>query len=505
MRILCIIRTSTLQQELDSQHSEMELFCRSLGYSDIVWLEAKGASARSLNKVYLELLEEVKVTILRDSTINAVGLWHLNRLGRKEKYLVDMKVWFIEHNINVYIKNPNITLFSDGKVNQMASMFWNMLSVSIEIDTEELMAKTKRGKIHNKELGKFNGGAFGALWGYKVDAIGYISPDAEEVYTISDIFSMYASGKYSYKTLSKELMERGITARGRKITDNVIRKTLHCEEYYRGNSRYKPIIDKETWEKVQKVTETNTSVQSKTSKHIYMGNKIVKCHLCGYNYTPTNTSYVCYAKAHGYRLEKPCKDSPSIDIGVMDKVLLRVAKLYHIDYLSQIDTNALKEEEKKLQVLVEKQKEAETELSTIKDKLSRLREIYVEGEITRQEYNYKAEGIKARQKALNEARAAYMVEQVSVGLRIHAIKNPSPESYIAIFENVDNEDNKETLYKIVRQHIKEAWIEKCIFMQKKCIKIHIKPFNGGESIFYYFYTKSKGEVYEETRNGLSKI
>ena len=54
-KILAILRVSTEEQEIESQKVELGTFIKSKGFGDeeIEWLEAKGASARSLNKKYL--------------------------------------------------------------------------------------------------------------------------------------------------------------------------------------------------------------------------------------------------------------------------------------------------------------------------------------------------------------------------------------------------------------------------------------------------------------------
>ena len=69
-KILCIIRTSTVQQELISQHNEMNDYCISLGYSSeqIVFVESAGASARKLNEKYLQFIDQIKFPCLI--------LWH---------------------------------------------------------------------------------------------------------------------------------------------------------------------------------------------------------------------------------------------------------------------------------------------------------------------------------------------------------------------------------------------------------------------------------------------
>lgn len=83
----------------------------------------------------------------------------------------------------------------------------------------------------------------------------------------------------------------------------------------------------------------------------------------------------------------------------------------------------------------------------LKQSLDRLKNLYVEGDITHEAYSDKVDTIKSRQKALNEARQSYIIDQVSTAGMIYAIKNPSLQLFDQEFK--------------LRQNIKDAYIEKC--------------------------------------------
>ena len=96
-KILCIIRASTEQQETESQKKELVAYCITKGFAveEMAFIEVAGASARKLNDKYIQMLEDIKATLLSSPTINAVALWHLNRLGRVESKLHEMKEFFV--------------------------------------------------------------------------------------------------------------------------------------------------------------------------------------------------------------------------------------------------------------------------------------------------------------------------------------------------------------------------------------------------------------------------
>lgn len=89
----------------------------------MAFIEVAGASAVKLNKKYIQMLEDIKATIL---SIPTVALWHL---GRVESKLHEMKEWFLQHKIQVYCKNPDFTLLDDtGKESAAGSLAFSMFA-----------------------------------------------------------------------------------------------------------------------------------------------------------------------------------------------------------------------------------------------------------------------------------------------------------------------------------------------------------------------------------------
>ena len=63
MKALVMIRVSTESQRLEDQHNQMESFCHSEGYDQLVFVEDKGASAIKLNDQYRLMISQVKEEI----------------------------------------------------------------------------------------------------------------------------------------------------------------------------------------------------------------------------------------------------------------------------------------------------------------------------------------------------------------------------------------------------------------------------------------------------------
>lgn len=283
-------------------------FCISRGFKeeDIEWIEVAGASARKQNEKYVQMIALIKSTILNNPDIKNCALWHLNRLGRVDSILVEMKNWFIENHIQVYVKNPSLTLLnSDGSVNSGTEIAWGLFATMVKQDTEEIFAKMRRGKKRNSEQMKFNGGCE-TRFGYRVDNSGYIVPDVKESKLVKLIYDEYVTGKWSAIKLAKELKSRGIKQRNDKdITWIFVSKVLSDTAYIgytdndnaKSHRKFTPIIDQDIWEKVKMIRENHIFKRtSKESKRTSFGVGVLKCSCCGSHYIANDKYYVCYKK-----------------------------------------------------------------------------------------------------------------------------------------------------------------------------------------------------------------
>ena len=314
-KILCIIRASTEKQETESQKKELVAYCITKGYAveEMEFIEVAGASAVKLNKKYIQMLEDIKATILSIPTITAVALWHLNRLGRVESKLHEMKEWFLQHKIQVYCKNPDFTLLDDtGKESAAGSLAFSMFASVVKFETDEMFAKMKRGRERNKVNGIFYGGKI--KFGYTLDATKHFIINEEEAQTVRLIFNLYSSGKYSFYDLIEELKARGITKGGMKITYEMIQNALADEAYY-SSKILPPIIDKELFDKCAAIKANTVAVKrTKESVNVNFAVGLLKCK-CGNNFIANGDFYRCYSKINQQRKKKVVKcEAPIIRV-----------------------------------------------------------------------------------------------------------------------------------------------------------------------------------------------
>lgn len=486
-KVLGIVRASTDRQETYSQKKELIVYLKGFGFTsdEIEILEVAGASARKRNQKYLQMLETVKLTILSNKTIKAVGLWNLDRLGRVDDSLIEMKNWFISNKIQLYCKSPSLVLLNeDGSVNGGAEIAFGVFASLIKQQTEDIFNKFKRGKDRNRTEGKYNGGNT-VKFGYKVDQSNYIVPDEEEAKLVNLIFRMYSTGDFSTNTLAKELNELGYKNRGKKIEAYFISSIIRNTTYI-GCKKFEPLVDKSLWDKVKAVRfNSNLRKVTKETKHSNFAIKILRCPVCGANYIYSDRFYACYRNKCKTRLDESerCYGSCYINKNIMDGLLWRVASMNHINYLSKITGDSLVEYESQKNTIILKLDELNKKISFINSRMSRIKRLYLDGDLNDNEYKAeKDKVISDRDKYIGEIER-YNDEIERINKVIDAVKNQDKgERFVNMVYDVENNTNYELQNNIIHQHITEAYCKK-ILGEK--VLVLIKDIIGNNWYFIY--------------------
>ena len=490
-KILCIIRASTEKQETESQKKELVAYCITKGYAveEMAFIEVAGASAVKLNKKYIQMLEDIKATILSIPTITAVALWHLNRLGRVESKLHEMKEWFLQHKIQVYCKNPDFTLLDDtGKESAAGSLAFSMFASVVKFETDEMFAKMKRGRERNKVNGIFYGGKI--KFGYTLDATKHFIINEEEAQTVRLIFNLYSSGKYSFYDLIEELKARGITKGGMKITYEMIQNALADEAYY--SSKILPsIIDKELFDKCAAIKANTVAVKrTKESVNVNFAVGLLKCS-CGNNFIASGDFYRCYSKMNNNRKKKVVEcDSPTIRRDVLDDLLWLVTRPLQQKFLMEKDTVSIEEQKDKINVLTVKVSTAQKELSDIKGRKEKLEDAYyVDGSMTEAQFKKRLASLHSKELQTESQIRNYKLEIADTQKIIEQIELPTNDRYFQSLILSDLDDNEPEHRKKIKEmmfaNIDKVTVKKLMKGNHKCVEITITSKAKLSFVFLY--------------------
>ena len=496
-KVLCIVRSSTVAQEIETQKKELIEFARTKGYDDddMVFIEAQGASARSLNKKYIKMLEDIKSTILNDNAIKAVALWALNRLGRVESKLHEMKEFFVKNKIQVYCKDPSFSLLKDdGTEDTAGGMMFSVYAAMVKLDTEEMFAKMSRGKKRNAELGKSNG-CVESRYGYMVNSDNYVVPNPQEAAMVNEIYDLYLSGKYSLSTLTIELRDRGFRPRGRKVTDEWIRKVLAETAYIgftdwndnrRSHRKFIPIMSKDKWDKVQALKASRGRGTDKKvtreSKHTYMCVGLMKCPKCGGNYMASAKYYRCY---NAKRKDGRCDTREYILIKTIDPLVYEIACINHLEFLQTPNNDLVEKLEEDVKVLEQKMEASSIVIKETEEKKLKLADLYVDGVIDKKRYKDRLGKIEVEKSEAVSNLNGYKNDMEKLKAQIESAKNPSFEALLEYSGDL-LESEKKKMKEIVNQHIRKIWFYSEKVGGRSCKHIHIIDARNVEWQFLFF-------------------
>ena len=260
---------------------------------------------------FKQLLADIK-----SGKINEIWVWELSRLARKNKYYVQIIEFLAENKIVLWVQNQKIDL-SDPTQKALVGM----QGVFAELERQEIIGRTSRGKSAATDRGKLR---HGSLYGYHTDPKTKItSPVKEELEIVKSIFEDYLNGlnlreigkKYfvgenaeTAKLLSvvkkvkqilahEEYTGQNLKTSGRQIEKDFEEEKiselseLSKDDYWVNNNFYKEkIIDRQTWiqarEKLEWIRRSISATKKKESRETNrsLASGFVRCSTCGNNY-----------------------------------------------------------------------------------------------------------------------------------------------------------------------------------------------------------------------------
>lgn len=456
-KIIALLRCSTDRQNLDSQRTELTDYILSLGYKkeQIIYVEKLGASAAKVDKDYLELLDRCYKEVEKGG-VEAVAVWHINRIARNEKKGIEFKEFMIDHKVDIIIKEPTLRLFDpNGAVNAGMELAFSLFNTMSKQQAEELKEKSRRGRERNKQLGLFNGGRI--RLGYELDENRkYVINPTTSRYVI-EIYQMYSTGEWTFATLSKEFTQRGI-----KLNIHNIYQILETTLYWDG-TKYPPIITKDLWEKVRSVRMTNADGADKQYKHHFFANRIMKCK-CGYGYTVSSRRYEC-----SDRENNTVEHSRQMSTRWVDGLLWGIAMKYETDFVLKSGEERESEIRKQIGILDDKITTAKKTTAKAETKRERARELYLEGDISKSEYQKRLVKISTEVKDVEDEISQWQAELLEFETMLNDVNDKpySIERISKISDEFSNKDEKE-MRRIVRR-----WISKVIVTDDSHLHIHI--------------------------------
>lgn len=359
---------SKFGHSLDEQEERLKDLCKFKRYNIYKIYREEGVSAKNMDRPkFQEMLEDV-----RQGKINKIVVFKLDRLTRSIKDLEEICTFLEEYNCSLESMCEDInTATANGK------FFVRMLTLLAQLEIEKTSERTKIGMIGAAKKGHFSG----------KPPIGYIRKDKKFVIdeiqanVIRRIYRMYLDG-LSVCSICKTLNKENVFNRKWRTTciDYIL-----SNKVYIGNMEYgktlngeiqiiedviPPIIDKTTFECVQKRKEKNLKNYHRKLTYIFM--QKIRCPKCNKIIGGSSSTSKNKTK-HSYYLCANCKTR--INEKKIEKSLIKFLNdmldfFLIVDNTYKITLNTDTEND------IKRYKQLESELI---DKIARIKKAFIDG------------------------------------------------------------------------------------------------------------------------------
>ncbi len=270
---------SRFGHSLDEQEDRLKKLCEFKDYEIYKVYREEGVSAKDTNRPkFKEMIQDMK-----DGKINKIIVYKLDRLTRSIQDLENICKMLEEYNCDLESVTEEI---NTGNAN--GKFFIRMLTILAQLEIERTSERTKFGLIGAAKKGHISGQL--ALGYTKKDKSKKLVIDELEADTVKRIFSMYLEGS-SVCHICEEFNEENVLNRHWATTtvDKILSNKIYIGSIEYGKRDKKntqifedvvpAIIDKTTFECVQKRKEKNLKNYKRKRTYIFM-QKILcpKCH-----------------------------------------------------------------------------------------------------------------------------------------------------------------------------------------------------------------------------------
>lgn len=321
---------------LDEQERSCQELAQRMGYQVLGIYREEGLSGTSINRPkFQEMLE--KCSDNQGKNIQAVLVIHTDRFARNT--LEHLMVKGILHKYKVKLISALQPMLDDSPEGNLLDV---ILAGMNEFYSKDLGRKTARALAQKYREGWWPGFApLGYLnKNHPKTKMKFIEVNQDNAYYIKEAFRRFATGRYTVKSLNEELFKEGFRSRTGKQLHKSRMSVLLRNIFYTGKmnikgqiyqGKHQPIIDMETYLKVQKVLDLHNHSANRTRKHNFLLTGLLFCQECQSRLTgerhikKTGLTFDYYRCIGSKHKEKECHQ-PFIPTKKIEKNIVKILK-----------------------------------------------------------------------------------------------------------------------------------------------------------------------------------
>lgn len=389
MKAIILARVSSKEQEdnnsIPAQVRKLKLYTEKENLEVISIYQLVESSTKTNRFKFDEVIEKI------DQSKEPIALVvdTIDRLQRSFRESVRLDELVKACKLELHFVRENLMIHSSS--NSADILRWDMGVMFAKSYVTQLSDNVKRSqeeKIKNGEwLSK-------APFGYKnvrKDGRAWIEPD-ENAHIVTEMFNRYATRAYSMQGTCTWLNEEYGLKKSVSSVDKILKNPFYAGKMRIKDHvyahRYTPIISESLYDSVQSATSRHKKQPFKYAGLDYLYRGVMLCGHCGCRITPekskSHTYYHCtqYKGKHGarYLREEDITNQLKYAISVIQpndeqfRAVIEALKKAHADQ-DKVKTNAFSR--------------VNTELTKVTSKISKLFDLYLEGDITNEEYKTK--------------------------------------------------------------------------------------------------------------------
>ena len=411
MKAAMIARVSDVRQDSnEAQISRLDEYVKR-NPKLVPWqrYEIKESSSRGERKQFREILDQIVADANRTKETVAVVFETVDRLQRsfKDMLVIDdlIKEGLIELHfyreglvINKTSNSSEITRWEIGVL--LAHSYILQLSDNVKRQFEQMRRNGKwtgRPPIGYKNIQRMN--ANGEV------AEKDIVPD-DNAHLVAKMFELFSTGGYSISTIWQKMTDLGLCGRtgrplcraeiGYMLKDSFYCGLAHSKRYGRYPHKYEPMVEKLVWENCQDILSGRRKRRKQIGR-VYALKGLVLCASCGCLYSPEmhkgHVYYSCTNAKHNCRRIYAREEALLVPINSVLLALEQIPQQAQNNLIDALRDTSAGDRSFRMRE-TERLRGEYSRLETRKDALL---DIYLDGAISKPEYDAKLEQLRAAQ------------------------------------------------------------------------------------------------------------
>jgi site-specific DNA recombinase len=401
---------------LDAQKARLEAYAQSQGWSIVGDYCDEGYSAKNTDRPQMQKL----ITDIQCRQFDVVLVYRLDRFVRS---VVDL------HELLQLMENHDVKFKSATEMFDTTSatgrLFITLIATLAQWERETIAERVHLGMAKKAEQGERNGAP--APYGYD-NKDGKLHPNEMEIKWVKYIFNRYPA--VGSQTIAKELNQKGIrTTKGDVWSDYsvryVLRNPVYCglvrwnyETTTNGHRKktgnetvakmaqpdFKPAVSVERFNEIQRLMAKRSKMAFR-SDNFYPFSGVARCSECGYTFTG---AFKKQKSGKIYRYYK-CRGRFNFGTCTSQVISEEAIETAFLDALELAEAEIAIEQPEQIM----SEQEIQKQLAKLKQKAERAKELYLEGDISKNRYAEIIERTKQeKEKLQKEISAADNVQSI---------------------------------------------------------------------------------------------